>query len=82
MFQQTMEKLEKALDQLNIKQKGHRVDSSEAWAIVGFWHGVPWKRIENDWINGVISDEDFFDQALMLIHQFADKHNLRRPEVT
>lgn len=81
MFQHTMEKLENALDQLNIKQRGQRVETEEAWNIVGFWHGAPWKRIESDWINGVISDVDFFDHALMLINQFADKHNLKRPEV-
>lgn len=81
MFHHTMEKLEKALNSLNIKQGGHRVESEEAWAIVGFWNGVPWKRVECDWINGTISDEEFFAQAQMLINRFADQHQLKRPEV-
>lgn len=81
MFQETDQKLDKALSQLKLVQGGTQVDPGEARAIVRFWHGEPWRQIESAWMNGVISDDDFFQQAMVLINQFADRHNLRRPEV-
>lgn len=81
MFQITMDKLEKALDQLDLKYQGHRVDSHEAWAIVGFWNGDTWKQMEREWIEGMISDKEFYERAMVMVNHFADRHQLRRPEV-
>jgi len=75
------DKLDKALDQLKLVQKGHQVETEEAWNIVLFWNGPELKRLEFDWINGVLTNEEFFQYALMYINRFADSHSLKRPEV-